>query len=83
MATTQKSSFANYSVTAADNILPDVVMAFKKTNVMAPLVWTAPAVQGAASVTFVDMTALASSDVDDLGVCRRRGNRPRFLVVVG
>ena len=66
MATTQKSSFANYSVTAADNILPDVVMAFKKTNVMAPLVWTAPAVAGAASVTFVDMTALASGDVDDL-----------------
>ena len=59
MATTKKSSFANYSVTAADNILPDVVMAFKKTNVMAPLVWTAPAVAGAASVTFVDMTALA------------------------
>ncbi len=66
MATTQKSSFANYSVTAADHILPDVVMAFKKSNVMAPLVWTAPAVAGAASVTFVDMTALASSDVDNL-----------------
>ena len=66
MATTQKSSFASYSVTAADHILPDVVMAFKKSNVMAPLVWTAPAVAGAASVTFVDMTALASSDVDNL-----------------
>ena len=66
MATTQKSSFANYSVTAADNILPDVVMAFKKTNVMAPLVWTAPTVSNAASVTFVDMTALASTDVDNL-----------------
>ena len=45
MATTQKSSFANYSVTAADYILPDVVMEFKKSAVMAPLVWTAPAVQ--------------------------------------
>ena len=74
MATTQKSSFANYSVTAADNILPDVVMAFKKTNVMAPLVWTAPAVAGAASVTFVDMTALASSDVDDLGETSDQGS---------
>ena len=41
-------------------------MAFKKSNVMAPLVGTAPAVAGAASVTFVDMTALASSDVDNL-----------------
>ena len=66
MATTQKSSFANYSVTAADDILPDVVMAFKKSNVMAPLVWTAPAVTGASSVTFVDMTALGSGDVDNL-----------------
>ena len=66
MATTQKSSFQNYSVTAADNILPDVVMAFKKKNVMTPLVWTAPAVSGAASVTFVDMTALSSGDVDNL-----------------
>ena len=74
MATTQKSSFANYSVTAADNILPDVVMAFKKSNVMAPLVWTAPAVAGAASVTFVDMTALASSDVDDLGETAEQGS---------
>ena len=74
MATTQKSSFANYSVTAADNILPDVVMAFKKTNVMAPLVWTAPAVAGAASVTFVDMTALSSSDVDDLGETADQGS---------
>ena len=74
MATTQKSSFANYSVTAADNILPDVVMAFKKKNVMAPLVWTAPAVAGAASVTFVDMTALASSDVDDLGETAEQGS---------
>ena len=74
MATTQKSSFANYSVTAADNILPDVVMAFKKSNVMAPLVWTAPAVAGAASVTFVDMTALASSDVDDLGETSEQGS---------
>ncbi len=74
MATTQKSSFANYSVTAADNILPDVVMAFKKTNVMAPLVWTAPAVMGASSVTFVDMTALASSDVDDLGETSDQGS---------
>ena len=74
MATTQKSSFANYSVTAADNILPDVVMAFKKTNVMAPLVWTAPAVAGAASVTFVDMTALASSDVDSLGETADQGS---------
>ena len=67
MATTQKSSFASYSVTAADHILPDVVMAFKKSNVMAPLVWTAPAVTGAASVTFVDMTALTSGDVDSIG----------------
>ena len=66
MATTQKSSFQNYSVTAADNILPDVVMAFQKKNVMTPLVWTAPAVAGAASVTFVDMTALSSGDVDNL-----------------
>tara|TARA_Y100001938_G_scaffold138767_1_gene204725 strand:- start:2377 stop:3246 length:870 start_codon:yes stop_codon:yes gene_type:complete len=74
MATTQKSSFANYSVTAADNILPDVVMAFKKKNVMAPLVWTAPAVTGAASVTFVDMTALASTDVDDLGETAEQGS---------
>ena len=74
MATTQKSSFANYSVTAADHILPDVVMAFKKKNVMAPLVWTAPAVAGAASVTFVDMTALASSDVDDLGETAEQGS---------
>ena len=74
MATTQKSSFANYSVTAADNILPDVVMAVKKSNVMAPLVWTAPAVAGAASVTFVDMTALASSDVDDLGETSEQGS---------
>jgi len=74
MATTQKSSFANYSVTAADNILPDVVMAFKKKNVMAPLVWTAPAVTGAASVTFVDMTALASTDVDDLGETSEQGS---------
>ena len=74
MATTQKSSFANYSVTAADHILPDVVMAFKKSNVMAPLVWTAPAVAGASSVTFVDMTALASSDVDDLGETSDQGS---------
>ena len=74
MATTQKSSFANYSVTAADTILPDVVMAFKKSNVMAPLVWTAPAVQGAATVTFVDMTALASTDVDDLGETAEQGS---------
>ena len=64
MATTQISSFANYSVTASDEILPEVVMAFKKTNVMSPLVWTATAPVGAASVTFVDMTALASSAVD-------------------
>ena len=74
MATTQKSSFANYSVTPADTILTDVVMAFKKSNVMAPLVWTAPAVQGAASVTFVDMTALASTDVDDLGETAEQGS---------
>ena len=74
MATTQKSSFANYSVTAADHILPDVVMAFKKKNVMAPLVWTAPAVTGASSVTFVDMTALASTDVDDLGETSEKGS---------
>ena len=74
MATTQKSSFANYQVTAADHILPDIVMAFKKKNVMAPLVWTAPAVAGAASVTFVDMTALASSDVDDLGETSEQGS---------
>ena len=64
MATTQISSFANYQVTASDKILPEVVMAFKKTNVMTPLVWTASAPKGAASVTFVDMTALASSAVD-------------------
>jgi len=74
MATTQKSSFANYSVTAADTILPDVVMAFQKINVMAPLVWTAPAVIGASSVTFVDMTALASSDVDSLGETAEKGS---------
>ena len=74
MATTQKSSFANYSVTAADHILPDVVMAFKKKNVMAPLVWTAPAVSGASSVTFVDMTALTSGDVDDLGETAEQGS---------
>jgi hypothetical protein len=64
MATTQLSSFANYSVTASDHILPEVVMAFQKKNVMTPLVNTAVAPQGAASVTFVDMTALASSTVD-------------------
>ena len=74
MATTQKSSFANYSVTAADDILPDVVMAFKKSAVMAPLVWTAPAVTGASSVTFVDMTALTSGDVDDLGETAEQGS---------
>ena len=74
MATTEKSSFVNYSVTAADNILPDVVMAFKKKNVMAPLVWQSPAVAGAASVTFVEMTALASSDVDDLGETAEQGS---------
>ena len=66
MAVTQKSSFANYSVTASDEILPDVVLAFSKSNVMTPLVQTAVAPQGAASVTFVDMTAKASSDVTDL-----------------
>ena len=66
MAVTQKSSFANYSVSASDSILPDVVMAFSKSNVMAPLVQTAVAPQGAASVTFVDMTAKASSDVTSL-----------------
>ena len=66
MAVTQKSSFANYSVSASDQILPDVVMAFSKANVMAPLVQTAVAPKGAASVTFVDMTAKASSDVTDL-----------------
>jgi hypothetical protein len=66
MAVTQKSSFANYSVTASDSILPDVVMAFSKSNVMAPLVQTAIAPKGAASVTFVDMTAKASSDVTSL-----------------
>ena len=66
MAVTQKSSFANYSVTASDTILPDVIMAFSKSNVMAPLVTTAIAPQGAASVTFVDMTAKASSDVTSL-----------------
>jgi len=64
MATTQISSFANYAVTASDTILPDVVMAFKKTNVMAPLVMKATAPKGSASVTFVDMTALLSSAVD-------------------
>ena len=41
---------------------------------MAPLVWTAPAVTGAASVTFVDMTALASTDVDDLGETAEQGS---------
>ena len=66
MAVTQKSSFANYQVTASDAILPDVIMAFTKTNVMAPLVNSAIAPQGAASVTFVDMTAKASSDVTAL-----------------
>jgi len=66
MAVTQKSSFANYSVTASDAILPDVVMAFSKANVMAPLVSSAIAPKGAASVTFVDMTAKASSDVTSL-----------------
>ena len=66
MAVTQKSSFANYSVSASDAILPDVVMAFSKANVMAPLVSSAIAPQGAASVTFVDMTAKASSDVTSL-----------------
>lgn len=64
MATTQKSSFANYSVTASDHILSDVVMAFKKSNVMLPLIQSAVAPSGASSVTFVDMTALASSAVD-------------------
>ena len=66
MAVTQKSSFASYSVTASDAILPDVIMAFSKSNVMAPLVSSAIAPQGAASVTFVDMTAKASSDVTSL-----------------
>jgi len=66
MAVTQKSSFANYSVTASDHILPDVIMAFAKSNVMAPLVNSAVAPAGAASVTFVDMTAKASSDVTSL-----------------
>ena len=66
MAVTQKSSFANYQVTASDQILPDVIMAFSKANVMAPLVTSAIAPQGAASVTFVDMTAKASSDVTSL-----------------
>ena len=66
MAVTQKSSFANYSVSASDAILPDVIMAFSKANVMAPLVSSAIAPQGAASVTFVDMTAKASSDVTSL-----------------
>ena len=66
MAVTQKSSFANYSVTASDAILPDVIMAFSKSNVMAPLVSSTIAPQGAASVTFVDMTAKASSDVTSL-----------------
>ena len=66
MAVTQKSSFANYSVSASDEILPDVIMAFAKSNVMAPLVNSAVAPAGAASVTFVDMTAKASSDVTSL-----------------
>lgn len=66
MAVTQKSSFANYAVTASDQILPDVIMAFTKSNVMAPLVNSAIAPPGAASVTFVDMTAKASSDVGSL-----------------
>ena len=66
MAVTQKSSFANYSVSASDHILPDVIMAFAKSNVMAPLVNSAVAPAGAASVTFVDMTAKASSDVTSL-----------------
>jgi len=66
MAVTQKSSFANYSVSASDEILPDVIMAFAKSNVMAPLVNSAVAPAGAASVTFVDMTAKASSDVTEL-----------------
>ena len=66
MAVTQKSSSANYSVSASDHILPDVIMAFAKSNVMAPLVNSAVAPAGAASVTFVDMTAKASSDVTSL-----------------
>jgi hypothetical protein len=66
MAVTQKSSFANYAVTEADQILPDVVMAFKKTNVMSPLVWSVQAPPRVASVTFVDMTPKASSDVTAL-----------------
>ena len=77
MAVTQKSSFANYSVSASDHILPDVIMAFTKSNVMAPLVNSAVAPAGAASVTFVDMTAKASSDVTSLS----EGNEQSSIAV--
>ena len=77
MAVTQKSSFANYSVSASDAILPDVIMAFSKANVMAPLVSSAIAPKGAASVTFVDMTAKASSDVTSLS----EGNEQSSIAV--
>lgn len=64
MATTQLSSFGSYDPVQSDHLLTDVVMQFKKSNVMLPLVWSQKAPAGAASVTFVEMTALASSAVD-------------------
>ena len=64
MATTQLSSLGSYDPVQSDQLVSDVVMQFKKTNVMLPLVWSQVASAGAASVTFVDMTALLSSAVD-------------------
>ena len=64
MATTQLSSFGSYDPVQSDHLMSDVVMQFKKSNVMLPLVWSQVAPSGAASVTFVEMTALASSAVD-------------------
>lgn len=66
MAVTQKSSFGSYSVSANDFIKAEAIHQFKKANVMAPLVTSMTAPAGAASVTFVDYTAKASSDVGSL-----------------
>ena len=66
MAVTQKSSFGSYSVSANDIIMAEAIHQFKKANVMAPLVTSATAPAGAASVTFVEYTAKASSDVSSL-----------------
>jgi len=66
MAVTQKSSFGSYSVSANDDIVAEAIHAFQNANVMSPLVQTAVAGDGAASVTFVDFTPTASSSVSSL-----------------